>query len=177
MSPSEDIFKKIRTERKWFKNVRLVPSEVPSMPPVADARGYWVKGGSRNALMSETTSEASPRLGLGSLKYGIPGPPESRADGAELLSAAKVDISPELAREAIQIIAEDLGMEVRELRALTDFTLVGIDSLNSLVVVDDLLKLGVEVPKNGYGNRLMGEDLEIFLLEFVKAQGNACNGV
>lgn len=35
----EDVFKHIRAKRKWFKNVRLYSSELPSLPPRADESG------------------------------------------------------------------------------------------------------------------------------------------
>lgn len=153
MKHTEDIFRKVRSERKWFKNVRLVPSEVPSLPPVADALGFWVKGGP-----------------------SVPLPRELRTDSKILLSAAKVQVAPEIARKAIEIVAEDSGFDLCELRGFTDSIDLDCDSLLSLVIGNDLLNLGLQIPKNRFGNTVMGKELGQFLKAFISEHGHLLDG-
>ena len=164
---TDDVFRQIRTERKWFKNVRLFPSELPSLPFKVDESGHLQKASSNRAsvLPAQTT------LTHGSSQYLVTHPSPYRAI-ASLPSFPRVDIPQDVAVRAINDIAEICGLTVQELREICsrdpDFIdSLGLDSLLSIVIIDSLTKLGVEVPRSATGSYLVQEVFELFLGSFI----------
>lgn len=50
---TEGSCRRLRTERKWFKNVKICPSNIPSLPPCVDDQGRWIEA----PTISESTHE------------------------------------------------------------------------------------------------------------------------
>ena len=162
---TEDVFKQIRAERKWFKNVRLFPSELPSLPLRADETGQLEKCANRgSALVVQTAKD-------GVLGNRVTHPSPYRAFES-LPSFPRIDVSQETAIIAMRSIAEICGVTVNELREICgrdpDFIdSLGLDSLLSIEVIATMTKLGVEVPRSATGSYLVQEIFESFLESFI----------
>lgn len=168
MPAAEEVFKQIRAERKWFKNVRLCPSEFPSLPPVADESGNFTKASvTQTRYFSE--SGRTDHVNSGPLFAPDGDPP----------SFSNVDISQELAAQSIAAIAEIFEVSVNELREISTspsgigIQSLGLDSFEGLEIIHRLTKLGVKIPssvseKTGF---FVQEVLECFLESLIIQHG------
>lgn len=163
---AEDIFKQIRAERKWFKNVRLFPSELPSLPLRIDESGHFAKFAGPKSNLSVPIAQKE------NMAHLVTHPSPYRA--FEFLpSFPRIDISQELATKAIRTIADVCGMTVDELRGICstgepDFIdSLGLDSLESIELIFALTDIGVEVPKSAARGYLRQEVFEGFLGSFI----------
>ena len=161
------MFQQIRTERKWFKNVRLFPSEIPTLPFRVDESLHSEKQStSRESILPVQTAVMNDRP-----QHLVTHPSPYRAI-APLLSFPRVEVSEELAVRAIKVIAEISEVTVQELREICsrkpDFIdSLGLDSLLSIAIIERLTKLGVEVPRSATGSYLVPEVFELFLESFI----------
>lgn len=168
MPAAEEVFKQIRAERKWFKNVRLCPSEFPSLPPVADESGNFTK-------TSVTQTGYFPESGR---TDHVNSGPLFAPDG-DPPSFLNVDISQELAAQSVAAIAEILEVSMNELLEISTspsgigIEFLGLDSLTGLEIIHKLTRLGVKIPspiseKTGF---FMQEVLECFLESLIIQYG------
>ena len=162
-SAAEDVFKQIRAERKWFKNVRLFPSELPSLPLKVDEFGYVEKfAGPKSDLPVPKENMA----------YLVTHPSPYRAFES-LPSFPRIEIPQELATKAMEAIADVCGMTGDELRGICstngpDFIdSLGLDSLSSIELIFTLTDIGVEIPRSATGGYLVQEVFEGFLESFI----------
>lgn len=126
---ADDVFKQIRAERKWFKNVRLFPSELPGLPLEIDEFGKLQKYADTN---SEPVQIAERRI----LEHPVTHPSPYRAND-HLPPCPRINVSQEVATRAITAIAADCGATVGELREMCRhgsdlIDSLGLDSLMSL---------------------------------------------
>ena len=98
-------------EKKWFKNVRLFPSELPSPPLRADNSGQLVKCANLESGLSVQTAND------GGLGNRVTHPSPYRAFES-LPSFPRIDSSQETAITAMRSMAEICGMTVNELREI-----------------------------------------------------------
>ena len=157
----EDVFRQIRAERKWFKNVRLFPSDLPNLPR-----------GARNSSHSGNLIEQQSVLLVPTAKNEImeqfvihPTPSES------LPHFPRSDVPQDVAAKAISCIAEICGVTLDELRSMCGsgsnlLDSLGFDSLITLAMVSAIRNLGIEIPRPAYGPDL-GTFLESFILEYI----------
>ena len=162
---TEDVFKQIRAERKWYKNVRLFPSELPSLPLHGNNSGHFTKCVNPDSTLAVQTNNDSVLMG----RVTHPSP-YRRLES--LPSFPRTDVSQEIAVRAIGAIAEICGVTVDELRRICDndpdfIDSLGLDSLLSIEVIDTITKLGVEVPRSATGSFLVQEVFESFLESFI----------
>ena len=162
---TEDIFKQIRAERKWFKNVRLFPSELPTLPLRADGFGQFAKDANPERVLAVRTTNA----GVLANRATHPSPYRTLES---LPSFPRIDVPQKIAVEAIKAIAEICGVTVDELREICgsdpDFIdSLGLDSLLSIEVIATITDLGVEVPRSATGSYLVQEIFESFLESFI----------
>ena len=165
-SATEDDFKQIRAERKWFKNVRLFPSELPSLPLKVDEFGYVEKfAGPKSDLPASNAKKEN-------MAYLVTHPSPYRAFES-LPSFPRIEISQEVATKAMQAIADVCGVTVDELREICstdgpDFIdSLGLDSLSSLQLISKLRRIGVEIPRSVTRRYLVQEVFEGFLESFI----------
>lgn len=162
---TEDIFKQIRAERKWFKNVRLFPSELASLPLRADEFGHFAKSANSGSVLSLRTT--NDRILANRATH-----PSPYRNLESLPSFPKINVSQETALEAIKAIADICGVTVDELREICgsdpDFIdSLGLDSLLSIEVIATITNLGIEVPRSATGSYLVQEIFESFLESFI----------
>ena len=161
MIPTEDDFKHMRAERKWFKNVLLFPSKYPSLPSVADESGCVTK-----AIGSSSESTRNYQVNNGQV---------SAPDG-DSLCLSKVDISEEAATQAIISIADVFAVSVTELREIctssSGIESLGLDSLICLIIIYELINLGVIMPSSVSGSFFEQEILKCFLESFIMEYGD-----
>ena len=162
---TEDIFKQIRAERKWFKNVRLFPSELPSLPLRADEFGRFAK-------VANPASVLSPRTTNDRILANRATHPSPYRSLESLPSFPRINVSQDIAIEAIKAIAEICGVTVDELREICagdpDFIdSLGLDSLLSIEITGTITDLGIEVPRSVKGSYLVQEIFESFLESFI----------
>lgn len=162
---TEDVFKQIRAERKWYKNVRLFPSELPRLPLQGNNSGHFAKCVNPDSALAVQTNNDSV------LKGRVTHPsPYRRLES--LPSFPRTGVSQETAVRAIGAIAEICGVTIDELRNICDsdpdfIDSLGLDSLLSIEVIDTITKLGVEVPRSATGSFLVQEIFESFLEFFI----------
>ena len=165
-SAAEDVFKQIRAERKWFKNVRLYPSEMPSLPLQVDESGHVEKFAGPKSDLSV------PIAKKGKMAHLMTHPSPYRALES-LPSFPRIEIPQELATKAITAIADVCGVTVDELREICgtsgpDFIdSLGLDSLLSMELIFTLTDIGVDIPKSATGGYLVQEIFEGFLASFI----------
>ena len=165
-SAAEDVFKQIRAERKWFKNVRLFPSELPSLPLKVNESGHVEKfAGPKSHLPVPIAKKEN-------MAHLVTHPSPYRAFDS-LPSFPRIDIPQERATKAFTAIADVCGMTVDELRGICstggpDFIdSLGLDSLSSLELIFTLTDIGVEIPRSATGGYLVQEVFEGFLGSFI----------
>ena len=165
-SATEDVFKQIRAERKWFKNVRLFPSELPSLPLKVDEFGHVAKfAGPKSDL-------PGPNAKKENMAHLVTHPSPYRAFES-LPSFPTIELAPELATKAMQAIADVCGVSVDELRVICntngpDFIdSLGLDSLSSIELIFTLTDIGVEIPRSANGGYLVQEIFGGFLKSFI----------
>lgn len=156
MPPVEDVFRTMRAERKWFKNVRLFPSELPSIPLVADQMCNFFKGSCDSAHSAKPFAKNENSTSL---------PSTSRVDYPLL---DKVIVSQQTAKQVIDTIADIVGLSVSELLDVNasqgGLDSLGIDSLLSLAILSKLTLIGIPVPQASISNGfLLQENFETFL--------------
>ena len=160
------MFQQIRTERKWFKNVRLFPSGIPTLPFRADESVHFKQSTSRESILPVQTAVMNDRP-----QHLVTHSGPYRAI-APLPSFPRVEVSKEFAVRAIKVIAEIFEVTVQEVREICsrkpDFIdSLGLDSLLSIAIIGRLTKLGVEVPRSATGSYLVPEVFELFLESFI----------
>lgn len=163
---TEDVFRQIRAERKWFKNVRLFPSEPPSLPLRADESGQLEKCARPEGVFQVQTTKD------GILEDRATHSSQYRAFRSLPYSSSRINVSYEIAIRAIEAIAEICELTVDELREIcgsdADFTgSLRLDSLLRLEVIDTITRLGVEVPGSAAGSYLAQEVFGSFLKSLV----------
>ena len=142
---AEDVFKQIRAERKWFKNVRIFPSGSPSLPYRANGSGHneeFVKPKSvlsvptaKNKIMEHLVTHLSPHRAFESTS-----------------SFPRLGVSQEIAAKAVVAVAEIIEMPEDELREMccSDphfIHCLGLDSLLKLEIMFAIMELGIEIPE------------------------------
>lgn len=163
---AEDVFKQIRAERKWFKNVRLFPSELPSLPLKVDESGHVEKFAGPKSNLTVPIAQKE------NMAHMVTHPSPYRAFES-LPSFPRIDIPQELATKAIEAIADVCGMTVDELQGICstggpDFIdSLALDSLSSIELIFTLTDIGVEIPKSATGGYLVQEVFEVFLESFI----------
>ncbi|KAI4218987.1 MAG: hypothetical protein L6R36_008633 [Xanthoria steineri] len=100
---TEGSFHRLRTERKWFKNVKICPSNIPSLPPCVDDRGSWVEPPTISESTKERPDQETP--------CNTSVLPENGDKGHGYLT-----IQETVAAKIIRGIAEDLYLSVAELQ-------------------------------------------------------------
>ncbi|KAL8827153.1 MAG: hypothetical protein Q9170_007131 [Blastenia crenularia] len=164
----ENVFQRLRAQRKWFKNVKICRTEIPRIPPTSDHLGMWVKMGGNQIPTQVTLTEADDRLRLENLQNSII--PFEKSSG-ETSTQNKLEA---VAAQAIREISEEVGIPVEELKdlAFNDFEpgTLGIDSLLSLSIIMRLECLGINLPKPcpAKSSYVHGLYLESFVKDFVK---------
>lgn len=125
IDPTEGSFHRARAERKLFKNVKMCRSNIPSLPPRVDDRGFWID--------SPTISKGTKERPDQETHCNTSVSPDEDAKNFVCLA-----IKPTVAAEVIRGIAEDLYLSVTELKDLVtnDFEprSLGIDSLIALSI-------------------------------------------
>lgn len=120
---TEDAFIQIRADRKWFKNLRLFPSELPNFLPKINECGHIGKDGKlKSVLLVQPVENEIP-------EHFVIHPSPHRAFES-LPSFTRTDVSQEIAVRAIKAIAEICGLTVDELREICGSGPVFIDSLD-----------------------------------------------
>ena len=146
-SAAEDVFKQIRAERKWFNNVRLFPSELPSLPLKLDESGHVEK------FAGPKSDPSVPNAKEENMAHLVTHPSPYRAFES-LPSFSRIEIPQELAMKATEAISDVSGMTVDELRGICstrkpDFVdTLGLDSLSSIDLISTLIDIGIEIPRS-----------------------------
>ncbi|KAI4259142.1 MAG: hypothetical protein L6R42_004733 [Xanthoria sp. 1 TBL-2021] len=154
----------LRTERKWFKNVKICPSNIPGLPPCVDDQGLWIEA----PTISESTHERRNQETL--CKTSIS--PEKNANGHGYLI-----IRATVAAEIIRGIAEDLYLTVAELEDIaandSEPGRLGIDSLMAVSISWRLKSLEIAPPKGFAAQDFYdGLFLESFIRDLVNKFGS-----
>ena len=134
-SAAEDVFKQIRAERKWFKNLRLVPCELPSLPLKLDEFGHVEKFAGPKIDVSVPMMENMAHLVT---------PPSPHRAFEHLPSFPRIEVPAELATKTIRSIADVCDVTVDELREVCSTSgpgfmdSLGLDSLSRTQLMSDL---------------------------------------
>lgn len=159
----EDVFRRMRTERQWFKNVVLYPSDLPRLPPTADENGYFVKVCYKDDIYRDD------RTHMREGNSALPSPVETVLDARTPIQAVAgfPAISSELAREATVKVADILSVSVGELIDVCAKGIgvgaLGLDSIQSIEIIHDLSTLRVKVPSTKAGSFIIDDEFKIFL--------------
>ncbi len=105
------MFKQIRAEKKWFKNLRLFPSELPRLPLRADESGQFERCSNLESALSVQTAKD----GVLGNRVTHPGPYRAFES---LPSFPRIDVSKETAITAMRSIAEICGVTENALREI-----------------------------------------------------------
>ncbi|KAL8784941.1 MAG: hypothetical protein Q9213_003683 [Squamulea squamosa] len=161
LDPTRNVFQTLRTERKWFKNVKICPSDIPGLPPSIDDRGNVVKGLTMKPEMDGQVIEDHTYHPTPSSKTAIEG---------------DFDLNiPELvATQAIRLVTEEISMNFGELKELTSAGAepedLGIDSLLAVSITWRFQELGIEPPT---GHRFYDPlFLESFIRKLISQYGH-----
>ena len=144
--------------------MRLFPSGLPSLPLKVDEFGHLEKVG--KVIPAQTAKKGMPGHFV-----AHPSPPRPHKAYETQPSLPRIDVSQEVATEAIRAIADICSVTVDELREICgngpDFIdSLGLDSLLSLEVIDTMTKLGVNIPRTATGSYFQ-EDFQCFLGSFI----------
>ncbi|KAL8749230.1 MAG: hypothetical protein Q9199_007812 [Rusavskia elegans] len=160
---TEGSFHRLRTERKWFKNVKICPSNIPSVPPCVDDQGFWIEA----PTISESIDERRIQETLCNTSIS---PQKDAEDQGYLIIQANV------AAEIIRGIAEDLYLTVAELKDIaandSEPGRLGIDSLMAVSISWRLKSLNVAPPRGVMAQNFYdGLFLESLIRDLVKIFG------
>lgn len=164
---TENVFHRLRAERKWFKNVRICPTEIPKLPPSSDLMGYWVKMGGGQVPAQLRLTEVDHAMRQENLQNAVLSLEPSSEDNGGLRK------SEATAAQAIRMISETVYLSVEELRdlAFNDFEpgTLGLDSLLMMEIIFGLEDLGITPPKDRPAKNalIMASSLELFIKDFV----------
>ncbi|KAL8915745.1 MAG: hypothetical protein Q9172_006709 [Xanthocarpia lactea] len=138
LDPTEGTFHRLRTERKWYKNVKICHSAIPSLPPCVDNQGFWVKAPPKSQEVDERLRQETFCKTSSSLE-------------GDLKDCGYMNIPENVATEAIRRIAGDLYLTVAELRDIavneSEPGGLGVDSLMAMSIAWQLQDLGFTAPK------------------------------
>ena len=161
---TEDVFRKLRSDRKWFKNVKVCLTDFPKLPPASDFRGYWVKA---------TKAQAWDKIATASN-------PRRENPGVTLLSFEDKSVSifctekSEIIANAVRVFSEELLMPKEDLKEWASKNYepgtLGVDSLVALSIIQKLRHMDVDWPSlSGYASQmlLVGRDFEMFIRDVV----------
>ncbi len=164
---TENIFHRLRAERKWFKNVRICPTEIPRLPPTSDHMGFWVKMGGGQVPAQLRLTEADDAMRQENLQNAMLSLESFSKDNTGLRK------SEATAARAIRMISEIVYLSVEELKdlAFNDFSpgTLGLDSLTTIEIVFGLKNLGITPPEDrpAKNSLIMAYSLELFIKDFV----------
>ena len=156
---TEGSFRRARAERKWFKNVKICPSNIPSLPPCVDDRGYWIEAPTVSGISNE-------RLDQEALCN------TSTSPGRDMKGRASLIIEDNVVAKVIRGIAEDLYLNLAELKDIASTKdspgILGIDSLIAVSISWRLKSLNIDPQKDiATQNIYDGLFLESFILDLV----------
>ena len=163
LGPTEKVFQRLRSERKWFKNVKICASGIPKLPPTADQQGMWVKMVGAQTPTQTMITEIEDEIRQENLRKSM-----SSFDMAHVCLRSR----EAAAAQAIRMICEEITLSVEELKDLcfNDFKpgLLGVDSLLVFGIMHRLQELGINLPDLKYGNGHIRILLfEAFIKDFV----------
>ena len=162
----DDPFKQLRIERMAFKNMQIYMMDLTALQAIYKNGQVVTKGDSQTSAWSEHDWNKSPI----SFEY----PSESSVSSS---SSAK-NLSPMLShriynnyqhipgwssKRVFTLIADELGINVLELSSTSRFEDMGLDSLLSLSVVDQLRRAGLDLPTSIFWDFPTVQELEAFL--------------
>ena len=146
--------------------MRLFPSELPSLPLKVDESGHIEKFAVPKSDLSV------PVVKQENMAHLVTHPSPYR-EFESLPCFPRIEIPQDLAKKAIEAIADVCGVTVDELRGICrtsgpDFIdSLGLDSLSSLELIFTLTDIGVEIPRSATGGYLVQEVFEGFLGSFI----------
>ena len=163
LGSTENIFQRLRAERKWYKNVKIVASGIPKLPPTFDHQGMWVKMGGSQTPTGTMITEVEDQTRQKNLRESM-----SSFDPSDF-GLRKREAA---AAQAIRGTCEEIALSIEELKDLcfNDFELglLGVDSLLMFSVIHRLQGLGINPPKPDYGTGYTESLLfEAFIKDFV----------
>lgn len=164
---TEHVFQTLRAERKWFKNVRICPTEIPSLAPTSDTMEFWVKRGGGQVPTQMRLTELDDAMRQENLRNAVLSLQASSEDKGALEEREAA------AAQAIRLMSETAYLSVEELQdlAFNDFEpgMLGLDSLLMMEISVRLKKLGITPPRDDPANNTLVESLyvEYFIKDFV----------
>ncbi|KAL9027940.1 MAG: hypothetical protein Q9196_003619, partial [Gyalolechia fulgens] len=160
---TENLFQRLRADRKWFKNVKICPTEWPILPLKSDRlEERWITEG-----RTGTTQLIPTKVDEGVRQENLQNSWSSfkvTADDADGQATAA---------QAIKLISEELDISVDELKDLvfnnSQPGTLGIDSLTSLSIIFQLQDIGLNplgaLDKSG---TILDLFVEAYIRDFVK---------
>lgn len=171
LPPVEDVFKHMRTERKWFKNVMLCPADLPSLPLTADNNGFFSKSSNNAEKPPGDTGIGTPALPVPSPKIDGPG-----TDKQPTYDYTGV-INPEAVGKVLTMIADVFDMSIQEFREAyareSALKSLGMDSLMRLMIMYNLEDMGINAPDVKDGPIIRYHDLEGFIRYLLTHNGSS----
>lgn len=167
---TEDVFKRIRADRKWFKNVRICPcpSDLSILLPIFDHQVSLVKTEGDPFLEETMIADAEKWHPHESLHHTM------SFFGSASENSIRSESREAIATQAIRLISQETYLTVDELKdlILNDFEpgVLGLDSLMSLSIRWGLKDLGITIPNPHAGHMfyIEGPNFESFIKEFIK---------
>ena len=163
LGSTENIFQRLRTERKWYKNVKICASGIPKLPPTSDHRGMWIKVDEGQNFTGKMITKVEDEVRQKNLRESMSSFDLNDFDRKRGEAAAA---------QAIKEICEHTFLSIEELKDLcsNDFKSehLGVDSLLMFGIMNVLQNLGINSPKlnyeSGYWQPLLFEE---FIKDFV----------
>ena len=152
----EDAFKQLRIDRTCFKNMHIHLTDPSILETLLDSgRGEPTRSQAPTAYKGES-SDLSPTLQtpLNTTDASISAP--------ENVTNTKHVPTP-VSKHALSVIADEAGIDVKDLSPTTKFEDIGMDSLLSITIILRLEDEGLQVAESIFRNYPTVQELEAFL--------------
>ena len=162
----DDPFKQLRIERMAFKNMQIYMMDLTALQGIFKNGQVVTKSNYQTSAWSEQDWNKSPI----SFEY----PSESPVSSSPSANKVSPKVSHKIynnyrvvpgwsSKRVFTLIADELGINVLELSSTSRFEEMGLDSLLSLSVVDQLRRAGLNLPTSIFWDFPTIQELETFL--------------
>ena len=140
---ADEGFAQMRAERKWFKNVKLIPSGMPIISASRDDHGALVftKVMQHPFQPSTDFSATVPTTEASTV--------ERISNTTEQPTMPDIELMPQTAEEIVTMVADILSIPVKELKEMSasgaDMLSLGLDSLLCVEIIFKLEKMGIHL--------------------------------
>ncbi len=161
-----DAFKQLRIERASFKNMQIHLADCSIWQSVLN--GAHSEGNPKSQFLRRSEDEREWNRSTMSFEYSESRDLASTTDLSSPTLTHKIinnyqHIPMGVSKQVLGLIADEVGLKISELSSTTRFEEIGLDSLLSLSIINQLRKDGLTLPTSIFWDFPTVEELESFL--------------